>query len=86
MILPTKGVQPRQALVTVGADVLRLLTEAKAISRIWDELQKSRPAADAVAFDWFVLSLDLLFLMGAVELARGRVQRCAPIHHQGESP
>jgi hypothetical protein len=86
MILPTKGVHPRQALVTVGADVLRLLTEAKAISRIWDELQKSRPAADAVTFDWFVLSLDLLFLMGAIELDRGRVRRCVQIRQQGDSP
>lgn len=86
MILPTKGVQPRQALVTVGADVLRLLTEPKAISRIWDELRKSRPGDDAVTFDWFVLSLDLLFVLGAIDHDRGRVRRCAQNRPHGESP
>ncbi|HRG95354.1 MAG TPA: hypothetical protein PLR99_03830 [Polyangiaceae bacterium] len=87
MILPTKGIQPRQALVTVGADVLRLLTEAKTVSRIWDELRKARSSADAVTFDWFVLSLDLLFLMGAIEIDRGRVRRSAiPLSQQEESP
>ncbi|NOU33302.1 MAG: hypothetical protein HOO96_35850 [Polyangiaceae bacterium] len=78
MILPTKGVQPRHALLTVGADVLRLLTQAKTVSRIWDELRTARTGADAITFDWFVLSLDLLFVVGAVELDRGRVRRRAP--------
>lgn len=76
MILPTKGVPPRRALVTLGADILRLLTEAKTISRLWDDFRKARPVAADVTFDWFVLSLDLLFLMGAVDFDRGRVRRC----------
>lgn len=79
MILPTKGIPPRRALVTLGADILRLLTEAKTISRLWDDFRKARSAAD-VTFDWFVLSLDLLFLMGVVDFDRGRVRRREPEH------
>lgn len=75
MILPTKGVAPRRALVTLGADILRLLTEAKTVSRLWDDFRRARTATTEVTFDWFVLSLDLLFLMGAVEFDRGRVRR-----------
>lgn len=75
MILPTKGVPPRQALITLGADVLRLLTEAKTVSRLWDDFRKGRETGAHVTFDWFVLSLDLLFVLGTIEFDRGRVRR-----------
>ncbi len=75
MILPTKGIPAGRALVSVGADVLRILTETKTVSRLWDDFRKSAPAATEVSFDWFVLSLDLLFVLGAVEFERGRVRR-----------
>lgn len=78
MILPTKGIPPRRALVTLGGDILRLLTEAKTISRLWDDFRKSGPVGTEVTFDWFVLSLDLLFLMGAIDLDRGRIRRGRP--------
>lgn len=75
MILPTKGIPPRSALISLGGEILRLLTETKTISRLWDDFRKSRiPAAD-VTFDWFILSLDLLFLIGAIDFERGRIRR-----------
>ncbi len=83
MILPTKGVPPSRALVTLGADILRLLTEAKTISRLWEDFRKAKPIVANVTFDWFVLSLDLLFLMGAVDFDRGRVRRCE-LEHLGQ--
>ncbi len=73
--MPTKGVPPHRALLSLGADILRLLTEAKTVSRLWDDFRKARPSATDVTFDWFVLSLDLLFLIGAVSLEHGRVRR-----------
>lgn len=78
MILPTKGVPPRQALITLGADVLRLLPEAKTVSRLWDDFRKGRATDAHVTFDWFVLSLDLLFVLGTIEFDRGRVRRAEP--------
>lgn len=85
MILPTKGIPPRRALISLGGEVLRLLAETKTISRLWDDFRKSRvPAAD-VTFDWFVLSLDLLFLLGAVEFERGRVRRVSADRGEAEA-
>lgn len=75
MILPTKGITPQLALVTVGADILRQLTEAKTVSRLWDEFRKTGAGNSNMTFDWFVLGLDLLFVLGAIEFARGRVRR-----------
>jgi hypothetical protein len=85
MILPTKGIPPQRALVALGGEILRLLTEAKTVSRLWDEFRKRNEQGVEVDFDWFVLSLDLLFLLGTVEFERGRIQRTA-IHAGREEP
>lgn len=85
MILPTKGISPQRALVTLGADILGLLPQPKTVSRLWDDFRKTKPEG-SVTFDWFVLSLDLLFLMGVVEFDSGRVRRSAVASlDQGES-
>lgn len=75
MILPTKGIPPRRALLSVGAEVLRTLDEAKSVSRIWDDFRKASDRDEETTFDWFILSLDLLFIFGAIELERGRIRR-----------
>ena len=80
MILPTKGIPPRQALITLGADVLRLLTEAKTVSRLWEDFRRARASSARVTFDWFVLSLDLLFVLCTIEFDRGRVRRAEHPH------
>ena len=36
-----------------------------------------REARCNVPFDWFILALDLLYLLGAVDLERGRIRRIA---------
>jgi hypothetical protein len=80
VILPTKGIQPRAALLAVAAEVLRVLDEAKSVSRLWDDFRKSGDPREETTFDWFVLSLDLLFLFGVIELDRGRIRR---VHRVG---
>ena len=82
MILPTKGVPPGRALISLGADILRLLPETKTVSRLWDDFRKSKVTTTDVTFDWFVLSLDFLFLVGAVEFDRGRVRRSPQSVHE----
>ena len=77
MILPTKGILPRQALVAIGAEILRLLVETKTVSRLWNDFRTTSRPEGTVSFDWFVLALDLLFLFGAVDLERGRIRRVA---------
>lgn len=77
MILPTKGIRSDRALVTQGAAILRLLDEAKTVSRLWEEYRRTRDGSKGVTFDWFVLSLDLLYILGVVDFERGRVLRLA---------
>jgi hypothetical protein len=75
MILPTKGISSDRALLSLGARVLQMLSEPKTVSRVWDELRKVGAPGTGITFDWFVLSLDLLFAIGAIDLERGRLHR-----------
>jgi hypothetical protein len=75
MILPTKGIPPSQALLAVAGEALRSLDEAKTVSRLWDDFRRTSDPRIDITFDWFVLGLDLLFILGAVELDRGRLRR-----------
>ena len=77
MILPTKGIGVDKALLSVGADILRNLSEPKTVSRLWAESSEYCDESRQVTFDWFVLALDLLYIFGAVEYFRGRVRRGA---------
>ena len=76
MILPTKHLPVDRSLIGVGAELIALLDAPKTVSRLWANLQE-RPgtAAGGVTFDWFVLALDMLHALGAVEMARGRLVR-----------
>lgn len=78
MILPTKTLPASRCLLGVGANVLRLLNEPMPVSRLWPEFQTAylpKPDAPAVSFAWFILSLDLLFTLGAIEFKQGRIVR-----------
>lgn len=75
MILPTKGILPREALLSIAAEVLRTLDDVKTVSRLWDDFRKASDPDAEVSFDWFVLALDLLYILGAIDLDRGRIRR-----------
>lgn len=78
MILPTKRLGTKRAMLTVGAEILELLTEPKTVSRLWDELGRvmgERSSTRIVNYDWFVLTLDLLYILGALEMDHGRIRR-----------
>ena len=77
MILPTKHLSEDRALLSLGGEVLRILDEPKTVSRVWDEFRKrSRHREDSlVTYDWFVLALDLLYTLNAIDLERGRLKK-----------
>ena len=76
MILPTKHLKSGRSLLAIGAEILANVDEAKTMSRVWSEFSASRNRENGrvpVSYDWFVLSLDLLFILGAVEYKNGRL-------------
>lgn len=76
MILPSKTVSQEKALLTCGAEILRLISEPKTISRLWNEFKTThQDKASLFSYDWFILALDLLFIIHAIELVNGKIRR-----------
>ena len=75
MIAPTKHITIDTSLIGVGAAVLRQLTEPRTITTLWESC---RQISEVGTFHRFVLALDLLFLLGAVDLNDGLIIRTKP--------
>lgn len=78
MILPTKRLSPERALITVGAEILGLLTEPKTVSRLWHELSNKageHSSIRTINYDWFILTLDFLYMLGGIEMDHGKIRR-----------
>lgn len=72
MILPTKHIKPLDSLLGIGALVLERLKSAKTVTQLWDEM---RDLPQVMTFERLVLGLDLLYMMGLVELDGGVIRR-----------
>ncbi len=78
MILPSKHLPQDRALLTIGAVLLQNLSRSITVSALWEQVSrpsKNHTAAAALRYDTFVLALDLLFLMGAIDLREGLLVR-----------
>ncbi len=81
MILPTKHMRSDRALIGVGAEVLGVLGRPMTMSKLWDEIRSRRsadPSNPVIDYRWFVLALDLPYMIRAIELDRGLIRRAAP--------
>ncbi|WP_372494098.1 ABC-three component system middle component 6 [Nocardia pulmonis] len=79
MLLPTKGVSPERALITVGSELLEELNDPISVSALWERYcarQRSSRSPRRITFDWFSLALASLYTMRLVDLFDdGRVRR-----------
>lgn len=78
MILPTKYLPHDRALLSVGAEILAQLKEPRTVSELWEcvrEDRQSKITATPLSFDWFVLALNLLYAVTAIEYSNGVVRR-----------
>ena len=71
MILPTKHIAEKKALLTIAASLLRLINRPKTISSLWEESRKF----EQLSYDWFVLALDFLFTIAAIDMENGLIYR-----------
>jgi len=81
VILPSKHLSQDRALLTIGAHILQNLSQPKTVSALWEELpqqsesEKERYSTSPLSYDQFVLAMDFLFLLDAVELSEGILMR-----------
>lgn len=82
MILPTKHIPQDRALLTVGSHILRQLDSKKTVSALWEEISGNdikENGNPGVSYDWFILALDLLYAIDAIEIHEGLLSRRASI-------
>jgi len=72
MILPTKHISEEQALIGVGAVVLRHLERPQTVTSLWNKVRDHRAVG---TYERFVLTLDLLYIIGVVTLTQGMIKR-----------
>lgn len=80
MILPTKRITKDRSLLGIGTEILTLLDEPKTVSRLWDEFisrKLNKTSTLLVTYDWFILSLDVLYMLNAIRLEKGVLRRTA---------
>lgn len=78
MILPSKHLSSDRALLTLGARLLRLLDEPRTVSSLWDSIRRRRDVRShqgPIAYEWFVLALDLLYAVKVVEMEKGLIRK-----------
>lgn len=72
MILPSKHISEEQALIGVGAVVLRQLARPQTVTSLWDKVRDDRAVG---TYERFVLALDLLHITGIISLTQGMIRR-----------
>jgi hypothetical protein len=79
VILPSKHLSQERALLTVGGRILQHLRQPKTVSALWEELnpktEDSTFTNKPLSFDGFVLALDLLYLIGTINMEDGLLTR-----------
>lgn len=75
MILPTKHLSQERALLTAGAKLLSHLTHPKTVSSLWEDVTDGNRGDASIRYERFVLALDLLYLIGAIELKEGLLSK-----------
>ena len=74
MIMPNKYVQEDKALIGSGAILLSRLTSGQKLSDLWDNIKNSTHINN---FERFILTLDLLYLLGLVEFENNTIVKVA---------
>ena len=79
MILPSKHLSQERALLTVGGRILQHLRHPMTVSALWEELthrvENPPYSTSPLSYDGFVLALDLLYFIGAIEMEDGLLTR-----------
>jgi hypothetical protein len=70
VILPNKYITLETSFIGLGAEILARLDTPKTVTGLWD-LSRERTAS----YERFVLGLDFLYSIGAVELRDGMIAR-----------
>jgi hypothetical protein len=73
MILPNKHISTHNSLLGIGAIVIEHMDSPRTVSSLWNQLSQD---PKIVTFERFILALDLLYIIGAIEIEEGLLRKC----------
>jgi len=76
MILPTKHIPSDRALLGIGATLLQHMQQPITVIGLWDKISHE---ANISTFENFVMGLDFLYILAAVEFREGLLCRTKEI-------
>jgi hypothetical protein len=75
MILPTKHISEDQALIGIGALLLKEIKQPQTVTGLWERVRSYQMVG---TFERFVLALNMLYILGAITLTNGMIERTYP--------
>lgn len=72
MILPSKHISQEQALIGVGAVLLKEIRKPQTVTSLWEAVCEHKAVG---TFERFVLALDMLHITGVIALKDGLIAR-----------
>jgi len=72
MILPSKHISQDQALISVGAVILKEVHKPQTVTSLWETVRENKSIG---TFERFILGLDMLYTLGAIILKNGLIVR-----------
>ena len=77
VLLPTKHLSSTRASIVIGASILALLSRPRGVSELWERYRGQEGADEPRRVSWeeFILAVDLLFALGAVDLVAGVIEK-----------
>ncbi|MBI5076038.1 MAG: hypothetical protein HZB62_12840 [Nitrospirae bacterium] len=73
MIFPDKNITLSNSLIGVGSKIIIELSTPQTVSSLWEKARKKY--LEVRTFERFVLTLDLLYALGLIELENGIIKR-----------
>ena len=72
MILPSKHISQDQALIGIGAILLKEISQPQTVTSLWEAVCENSAIG---TFERFVLALDMLHITGVLALEHGLIVR-----------
>lgn len=72
MILPNKHIREEEALIGVGAILLKKISSPILLSKLWEQV---KDISNVGNYERFILGLDLLFLLGLVKMEDNHIKK-----------
>ena len=72
MILPDKNIKLEYSLLNCGAVILKEIDEPQTLSSLWNKVKNKR---SIVSYEKFLLVLDYLFMIKAIDYKDGLIRR-----------